>query len=450
MAEPVAEAALASTAVIKLNGGLGTSMGLDRAKSLLRGPRRPDVPRRHRPPVARASARTDVRLPVTFLHSFRTSADSLAGARRATRTSPSDGVPLEILQNRVPKLRADDLTPVRWPADPSLEWCPPGHGDLYAVLHATGLIDTLLDGRVLPGVRLQLRQPRRRSRCPAWPAGSPRAARRSPSKPYGAPPATARAATSPCARRDGRIILRETAQTLPEDLASLADLDRHRFISTNNLWFDLAAHARRCSHARRGVLDLPLIRNVKTVDPADPDSPARRPAGDGDGCGHRAVRGRPARSRSAAIDSSPSRPPTTCSSCAATATDSTTSTGCTRRPRLPFVDLGPALQARRRLRARFVDGVPSLVDASSLVVRGDWTFGAGVRVVGAVELGPGGRRDPRGDGARAMTRPTVVARAPGRVNLIGDHTDYTGGLCLPMAIDRWVEVAGRPTRIIVS
>ncbi len=43
-----------------------------------------------------------------------------------------------------------------------------------------------------------------------------------------------------------------------------------------------------------------------------------------------------------------------------------------------------------------------------------------------------------------MTRATVVARAPGRVNLIGDHTDYTGGFCLPIAIDRWVEVAGRP------
>jgi galactokinase len=38
---------------------------------------------------------------------------------------------------------------------------------------------------------------------------------------------------------------------------------------------------------------------------------------------------------------------------------------------------------------------------------------------------------------------TVVVRAPGRVNLIGDHTDHTGGRCLPIAIDRWVEVAGR-------
>jgi galactokinase len=40
--------------------------------------------------------------------------------------------------------------------------------------------------------------------------------------------------------------------------------------------------------------------------------------------------------------------------------------------------------------------------------------------------------------------PQALVRAPGRVNLIGEHTDYNDGFVLPMAIDRAICVALRP------
>src|SRR5690606_1675625 len=82
-----------------------------------------------------------------LMNSFSTSEDT----RQALSVYPGLGAPedLEFIQNRVPKINTVDLTPLSWPGNPELEWCPPGHGDLYASLAGSGWLDRLLEKGIL-------------------------------------------------------------------------------------------------------------------------------------------------------------------------------------------------------------------------------------------------------------------------------------------------------------
>ena len=94
--------------VIKLNGGLGTSMGMTRAKSLLEVKDGLTLPRRHRAPGARA-ARAPRRAPAARADEQLLHARGLArGAAPRTPSSTAD-VPLDFVQNKEPKILVDDL-----------------------------------------------------------------------------------------------------------------------------------------------------------------------------------------------------------------------------------------------------------------------------------------------------------------------------------------------------
>lgn len=388
-------AAAAVTCLIKLNGGLGTSMGMARAKSLLpvRGDRSfLDVIADQ---VLAFRREHGVALPLIMMDSFRTRDDTLAAL--AGKGLEVDGVPLDFLQNCEPKLRADDLTPIEWPDDPTLEWCPPGHGDLYTALETSGILDLLLAAGyryasvsnadnlgAAPDLTLM-----------GWFAatGAPFAAevaRRGPADVKGGHLVRRRA--------DGRIVLRESAQVDPADRNAAGDIARHRFFNTNSLWFDLR-RLKETLTERGGVLGLPLIRNVKQVDPTRADSPQVVQIESAMGAAIEVFDGATA----IEVDRARFLPVKTTNDLLLLRSDVYADAPDGRviaRSAPPLVDLDRRYFATiGDFDARIPDP-PSLVGARSLTVRGDWRFGHDVVVAGEVLLADAGAAREVPDDAR--------------------------------------------------
>jgi UDP-N-acetylglucosamine pyrophosphorylase len=76
------------------------------------------------------------------MNSFSTSADTLDYLSKYPELICDSE--LELLQNKVPKVDAATLQPATYATNPSKEWCPPGHGDLYPSLAGSGKLDKLL------------------------------------------------------------------------------------------------------------------------------------------------------------------------------------------------------------------------------------------------------------------------------------------------------------------
>jgi len=370
---------LAKAVVIKLNGGLGTSMGMTKAKSLVEvkdGLTFLDL-------IAHQAVTAGV--PLLLMNSFRTRDESLAVIERYPDLQGD--LPLDFVQNKEPKLDAESLDPVEWEADPEMEWCPPGHGDIYPALVASGLLERLLEqgyetafvsnadnlGAVLdPRILSWFRS----EQIPFLMEVS----RRGENDRKG----------GHVARRlaDGQLVLRESAQTADEDEDAFQDITRHRFFNTNSLWIDLRALAAKLD-AEGGALPLPLIVNRKTVDPGDPDSPdviqleTAMGAAIGVFDGAQAIE--VGRRRFAPVKTTNDL--LVLRSDCYEVTDDWRVVLAGGRDAQPGVDLDSAhYKLLADFESRFPEGPPSLVGAERLVVRGDVTFGAGVVVTGVAEV----------------------------------------------------------------
>lgn len=260
---------LSQTVLLKLNGGLGTGMGLDKAKSLLKVKGNDTFLDLTSKQILHLREEEKCDIKFMLMNSFSTSDDTLNFLRKKYPSLAKENG-LELMQNKVPKLDAETLKPATCESDPSNEWCPPGHGDLYAALVGSGRLESLIkDGYKYMFVSNSDNLGATLDKSILAHFASSKApfmmecCERTENDKKGG---------HLCKRkRDGQLMLRESAMCADEDESCFQDITRHRFFNTNNLWIQLE-RLQEIVNKSGGFIPLPMIKNKKTVDPKDDTS----------------------------------------------------------------------------------------------------------------------------------------------------------------------------------
>jgi UTP--glucose-1-phosphate uridylyltransferase len=376
--------ALERVAAVRLNGGLATTMGLSQPKSLVQvrdGHSFLDIIINQTTLLRR---RYGIELPLLLMDSEVTHAQTLEALRSGARGDVAG----DFLQGIEPKLDAETLEPVSWPERPSLEWCPPGHGDVYGALRRSGVLHQLLErgieyamisnsdnlgATVDPRIAAYLE----RERVPFL------------MEVVEGTKAERKGGHIARRRDDGRLVLRESAQVPPEDGHSFGDYRHWRYFNTNNLWVSLRALDELLERSG-GVLELPLISNRKTIDPRDPDTPPVIQLEIAMGAAIGVFEG----AQVLCVPRTRFAPVKTTDDLLVVRSDVYRLTEdwqlapvLERAGTVPFVELDSRYyKLLDQFEARFPDGPPSLREAERFVVRGDITFGPGVVVRGSAEV----------------------------------------------------------------
>jgi UTP--glucose-1-phosphate uridylyltransferase len=362
--------------MIKLNGGLGTSMGLTRAKSLLEvknGKTFLEI-------ILKQTEKRHVKL--ALMNSFNTHDDTLDAL---SKIHPPDR-PLLFLQNKFPKVLQENFAPANCPKNPELEWNPPGHGDIYAAIYTSGVLKSLLDkgityafisnsdnlGATLDESLLGYFS---ENRFPFMMEVAPR----TPSDVKGGHVAR---------HQDGRLILRESAQCPKNELSAFRDIKRYRFFNTNNIWVNLETLARLLD--KQGIITLPLIRNPKTLDPRDEKSPKVYQIETAMGAAVSLFEG----ATLIQVPLSRFLPVKKCNELLSIRSDrfifsneNTPVLNSKVRSKIIQIDLEPKYYGKIDLfDERFIHGIPSLMDCESLTIRGDVRFERNVTIKGRVVI----------------------------------------------------------------
>ncbi|KAF7321635.1 UTP--glucose-1-phosphate uridylyltransferase [Mycena kentingensis (nom. inval.)] len=389
----VDDSALAKLAVLKVNGGLGTSMGMTGAKSALEVRDELSFLDLTVQQIAHLNTTHAVDVPLLLMTSFNTHADTLRIIKKYTGTSVRITT---FNQSRYPRILKDSLLPCPQSAeDANSAWYPPGHGDLYNALQHSGLLDQLLaeskeylfvsnsdnlgavvDQRILQhmidtGAEFIMEVTDKTK-------------------------ADVKGGT--LVDYNGSIRLLEIAQVPPEHVDEFKSVRKFKIFNTNNLWIDLKALKRILSSP--SSLPLDIIVNPKLTDAGQSVIQLETAAGS-------AVQHFPP-SRAFGINVPRQRflPVKNCSDLLLVRSDvySVRDGALVPNPQrmftaTPVIQLGDHFRKVHQFLKRF-KSIPSMIDLDLLTVAGDVTFGRDIVLRGTViVLANDGQRVHIPDGA---------------------------------------------------
>jgi UTP--glucose-1-phosphate uridylyltransferase len=388
------------TVIVKLNGGLGTGMGLSKAKSLIEvkdGLNFLDIIARQ---ILSRRKKYGVDIPLVLMNSFKTDEDS----KRFLHRYPdlTSDIPPSFLQHKFPKILKEDLGPGNWPADPDCEWNPPGHGDIYLALITSGMLDGLLGkgykyafisnsdnlGGILDEAILGYLAS---NNFPFMLEVADRTE------------ADTKGGHLARLRRTNGLIIREIAQCPEEEIEEFQDITVYRYFNTNNIWVNLLFLKEELKKAGN-ILELPVIINPKRIDPRDNSSPEvyqiETAMGSAISVFERATAIRVPRTRFAPVKK--------CQDLLALWSDCYLMNEDSRIIQNPDRRFGPIkidldnryYKSIDQLKERFAYGTPSLVGCRSLRIEGNVHFGRGIVIKGDVNIiGPSSSKVSIPDGA---------------------------------------------------
>jgi len=377
--------AIREAVIIKLNGGLGTSMGLSKAKSLIEvkdGLNFLDIIARQ---ILIHREKHGAKIPLVLMNSFKTDGDSKKFLGKYADLA-SD-IPLSFLQHKFPKILKENLSPVTWPADPDCEWNPPGHGDIYFALLASGILDKMISrgykyafisnsdnlGAVMDEAILGYF-----------------ASHSLPFMMEVADRTEADIKGGHLARlKTGGLVLREIAQCPEEEIEEFQDINLYRYFNTNSIWVNLPFLEEKLKQAAN-IPRLPMIVNPKRTDPKE-DSSAEvyqieTAMGSAISLFERATAMRVPRTRFVPVKK--------CqdllglwSDCYVVTEDSRIIQNPDRKLETIRIDLDHRYYKKiDQLKERFAHNTPSLIDCESLRIEGNVYFGKGVIIKGKVNI----------------------------------------------------------------